>query len=69
MTESCSVGKDLSVRVDEKLTMSWQNVLIAQKSNGIVGCIQRSTASRLKEVIILLYSTLVRSHLECCIQI
>lgn len=58
--ENSSVEKDLNVMVDEKLSMIWQNALIAQKANGILGCIQRSMASRLKEGILPLYSVLVR---------
>jgi len=67
--ESSSVDNDFRLLVDEKLDLTWQGAFIAQKVNCILGCIKSSTASRLREGILPLYSSLVRPHLGSCVHL
>jgi len=67
--ESSPAEKDLGVLVHEKLNMIQQCELTAQKANLILGCINRSVVSSMREVILSLCSTLVRPHLESCVQL
>lgn len=62
----CSFAKkDLEVLLDSKLTTSQQRTFVAKKANSTLGCIRKSTVSRLREVILAVYTPLVRLYLQC----
>jgi len=61
--------KDLEVLIDEKLNMSRQSVLAAQKVDCSLGCTKNRVASRSREGILPLCSALVRPHPESRVQL
>ncbi|RMC15304.1 hypothetical protein DUI87_07493 [Hirundo rustica rustica] len=63
------IESNLGVLVGEKLDMNWQCGLVKPQGGlSILGCIRRGVASRLRKVILPLYSALVRPHLEFSVQ-
>ncbi len=66
--ETITEEKDLGVIVSSNFKVSKQCIKAAKKGNQILGLIKRTITCRSKEIIGRLYKSLVRPHLEYCIQ-
>ena len=60
--------KDLGLTISADMKVSEQCGIAAAKGNQILGLIRRNIVNKEKELIIPLYKTIVRPHLEYCIQ-
>ena len=61
--------EDLGVIVIEDLKWEKQWSAAVQKANKMLGMIKRNFTDRSKETVMALYKSLVRLHLEYCVQI
>ncbi|KAF7243936.1 Hepatic lectin [Varanus komodoensis] len=66
--ESSTCERDLGVLVNCRLNVSQQCDAVVKRVNATFGCIARSVASRSREVLLPLYTTLVCPQLEYCVQ-
>ena len=60
--------KDLGVIIDDKLKFNEQTIEATKKANKVLGFISRSFDYKSKDIILPLYKSLVRPHLEYCAQ-
>ena len=60
--------KDLGLTISADMKVSEQRAIAAAKGNQILGLIRLNIVYKGKELIIPLYKTIVRPHLEYCIQ-
>ena len=63
-----SVVKDLGILISDDLKLSSQCISAANKANRILGFIKRNFTYKSKDIIIPLYKSLVRPHLEFAVQ-
>lgn len=64
MLESSSAEEGLEVLVENKMTVREQCALVTNKASSILGYIQKAVVSRWREVVLPLYSALVKLHLD-----
>jgi hypothetical protein len=60
--------KDLGITMHKSLSVSRQCAEAAKKGNRAVGQIKRTISNKSKDIVVPLYKSLVRPHLEYCVQ-
>ena len=66
--ETTCEERDLGVIITETLDVNKQCIKAANKANAMLGMINRAFTYKTKEVVLKLYKSLVRPHLDYCIQ-
>ncbi|CAM5122732.1 unnamed protein product [Eretmochelys imbricata] len=60
--------RDLGVIMDSSLKMSMQGAAAVKKANGMLGIIKKGIENKMENILLPLYKSKVRPHLEYCIQ-
>ena len=60
--------RDLGVVVDSSMKMSTQCAATAKKANSMLGIIRKEIENKMASIILPLYKSMVRPHLEYCVQ-
>ena len=66
--KSVEFEKDLGIIIDKNFKFTEQCANVIRKANQMLGIIKRKMKYKSKDFIVKLYKTLVRPHLEYCIQ-
>ena len=66
--ESSNIEKDLGVMISDDLKCTSHIDYVVLKASRLLGMLHRSIQSKVKAIILPLYTSLVRPHLEYCVQ-
>ena len=61
--------KDLGIIVNKDFKVAHQCAVAAKAANRILGLVKRTFSSRRKDIIVRLYKSLIRPHLEYCMTV